>query len=279
MKIRYWGTAAAEGIPCLFCNCAVCKEAREKKGKYVRTRSQVMLDNRLLIDFNADTYMHALQYDCNLADIEHVLITHVHADHFYPAEIGNRAVNFANGMAHETLTLHGSADVAKHSQGLQYMVKQKRLAYDEIQPYESRSIEGFTVTALPATHGTENPYVYLFEKEGKTFFLFNDSGFLKEEGMAWLKEKQIAFDAISYDCTFGERDASFGGTYEAQHLGIPNILEQRKRFIENGNYREHTVEILTHFSHNVPTIGYGDMLKIARQHGFVLAYDGMETKV
>ena len=223
--------------------------------------------------------MHALQYDYNLAELAHVLITHVHADHFYPAELGNRAVNYANSMTHETLTLHGSADVAKHSQGLQHMVKQNRLAYDEMQPYESREIEGFKVTALPATHGTENPFVYLFEKANKTMFLFNDSGFLEEEAMAWLKENRVVFDMISYDCTFGDADASFGGTYKAQHLGIPNILEQRKRFIQNGNYKENTVEVITHFSHNIQTIGYGDMLETAKKHGFVLAYDGLEIEI
>lgn len=277
MKIRYWGTAAAEGIPGVFCGCAVCREAREKKGKYIRTRSQVLFDDKLLVDFNADTYTNALRFGFDLSALEHLLITHTHADHFYPAEFENRGINYAKELGVETLTVHGSQDVAQD--GLQWLVKQNRLAFDVIEPYGQRQIEGFFVTALPAEHGTSHPYVYLLEKDGKTFFLFNDSGFLCDEAMAWLREKGVQFDAVSYDCTFGTSDASFGGTYKAQHLGIPNVLEARKRFVENGNYKPNTLEIITHFSHNVPTIGYKTMKKIAKQYGFVLAYDGLELQL
>ncbi len=39
MKLKYLGTAAAEGIPALFCNCKHCASARELSGKNIRTRS------------------------------------------------------------------------------------------------------------------------------------------------------------------------------------------------------------------------------------------------
>lgn len=61
MKLKYLGTAAAEGWPALFCHCEACKKARKLGGKNIRTRSQAIADNRLLIDFCADTYMHVLQ--------------------------------------------------------------------------------------------------------------------------------------------------------------------------------------------------------------------------
>lgn len=31
MKLKYFGTAAAEGVPALFCKCDLCQEARKKK--------------------------------------------------------------------------------------------------------------------------------------------------------------------------------------------------------------------------------------------------------
>ena len=31
MKIKYYGTAAAEGIPGLFCSCEICENARKKR--------------------------------------------------------------------------------------------------------------------------------------------------------------------------------------------------------------------------------------------------------
>lgn len=52
MKIKYLGTAAAEGVPGLFCNCPVCMHARLHKGRNIRTRSQAIVDDTLLIDFS-----------------------------------------------------------------------------------------------------------------------------------------------------------------------------------------------------------------------------------
>lgn len=48
MKIKYLGTAAAEGIPALFCRCDICKEARKRGGREIRTRSQAIIDEKLL---------------------------------------------------------------------------------------------------------------------------------------------------------------------------------------------------------------------------------------
>lgn len=60
MKIQYLGTAAAEGIPAIFCECDTCKKARSLGGRNIRTRSQAIIDENVLIDFPADTYMHFL---------------------------------------------------------------------------------------------------------------------------------------------------------------------------------------------------------------------------
>ena len=44
MKINYLGTGAAERIPGIFCNCKLCKYAREKKGREIRTQTQLIID-------------------------------------------------------------------------------------------------------------------------------------------------------------------------------------------------------------------------------------------
>ena len=85
-----------------------------------------------------------------------------------------------------------------------------------------------------------------------------------------LKEKGIQFDLVSYDCTFGVRSSGGGN-----HMGVPDNVEARKRFIENGNYKDTTISVITHFSHNNPNVGYDDMLKVAQENGFMLSYDGM----
>lgn len=281
MKIRYLGTAAAEGIPSVFCDCEVCRQARAKKGRHIRTRSQVLLDDELLVDFNADTYAHALAYDLNLSQLEHVVVTHVHEDHYYPVELFNRQVGFCHGMKSPTLTVYGSEDVeefarrewAAVSGTPDKLTKQKRVVFQTLKPFETRTIAGFEVTAIPAVHGTPHPYIYLFSKGGKTVLYYNDSGYLTDEATAFLKEKKVRLDLVSYDCTWGKDDA--GGAATSSHLGLPNVEVMRRKFIENGNYHDDTVSVITHFSHNIKGVGYDDMLPVARAHGCVLAYDGM----
>ena len=51
MKIKFLGTAAAEAYPAMFCDCENCKKAESLGGKNIRTRSQALIENDMLIDF------------------------------------------------------------------------------------------------------------------------------------------------------------------------------------------------------------------------------------
>ena len=77
----FYGTGAAEGVPSPFCDCPMCNYAREHGGKDVRKRSCFRLGRNIMIDMGPDIFTQALQYG-SMCDIEHVLITHTHDDHF-----------------------------------------------------------------------------------------------------------------------------------------------------------------------------------------------------
>ena len=47
MEIQYLGTAAAEGLPALFCECETCRKARDAGGKEIRTRTQAVVDGEI----------------------------------------------------------------------------------------------------------------------------------------------------------------------------------------------------------------------------------------
>jgi phosphoribosyl 1,2-cyclic phosphate phosphodiesterase len=47
MELLFLGTAAAEGIPSMYCNCDTCRIARIKKGKNIRNRSAVLINKVL----------------------------------------------------------------------------------------------------------------------------------------------------------------------------------------------------------------------------------------
>ncbi|MBQ8758128.1 MAG: hypothetical protein IJZ20_00370 [Clostridia bacterium] len=106
MKLKYYGTAAAEGVPALYCSCEVCKYSKIKGGKNIRTRSQALVDGRLLIDMPPDTLYHYQFMDLPLSQIKNVLITHKHADHLHTPTIGVRSGVFVNEVLSH-LNLYG----------------------------------------------------------------------------------------------------------------------------------------------------------------------------
>ena len=98
MKLQYLGTAAAEGVPGMFCECEVCKRSRQAGGKNIRTRSQSLIDDKMMIDFPADTYWHEMVYNMPLSKIHTCLITHSHSDHLYPEDLEMRSRGMAPVM-------------------------------------------------------------------------------------------------------------------------------------------------------------------------------------
>ena len=107
MKIKYLGTAAAEGVPAIFCRCEVCRKSKAAGGRNIRTRSQSIIDDRLLLDFCPDTFIHTLRDNIDLISIKSCLITHAHEDHLYPQDIQMRLPEcFANFMSEEVTPLN-----------------------------------------------------------------------------------------------------------------------------------------------------------------------------
>ena len=284
MKIQYWGTAAAEGVPSVFCNCPTCKEAREKGDRFIRARAQALINDDLLVDFGPDTYQSALKWGYNLADLGYVLITHTHADHFTPTELHNRQIGFSYGMKYETLNFYGSTDMVERYYDYMagngaYLLEQKRVGLNGIEPYETCDVNGYAVTALPATHGTRHPVVYIIEKDGKTIFYCNDSGYPKPPVLEWLSKCGKKFDLVSYDCTHGDMDPVEQWGENASHMGLKRNIILREKLREFGLYKPGTVDIVTHFSHNGPEVGYDDITRLAKEHGFIAAYDGMTVEI
>jgi phosphoribosyl 1,2-cyclic phosphate phosphodiesterase len=285
MKIKFWGTGAAEGIPCGFCGCPVCQEARKMGGRYQRTRAQVMIDDDLLVDMGPDTYTNALRAGYDLSQLENVLITHSHGDHFYPMELHNRQIEFAYDMKYPTLQIYSSDDVSKcyipfMAGSGQYLINQKRVALNVLEPYTTQSVGEYKVTSLPATHGTGRPFVYIIEKGGKTVFYLNDSGTLKDEVFDWLATTNFKLDLVIYDCTHAMRNTRTDqdGKFWS-HMGQPNNIDTRERLTKMGLYTDKTISVETHFSHNGISVGYGDFAPLAEKEGFICAYDGMELDI
>ncbi len=267
MYITYQGTAAAEGVPAVFCDCEHCRFARAAGGKEIRMRSGALIDGKLKIDFGPDAYAQSLRFGHCYVPVEHVLITHSHSDHFAVMDLA--CIHPPYSHREKPLTVYGDARVEEK---IRPFLKEGEMAFVRLKPFETVSVGEYAVTALQAVHAVgsgEEPLFYLIERDGKSILYAHDTDLFTDEDMEFLKNRHI--DLISLDCTNGILDLDYIG-----HMGITENHEMRARLLANGAADEHTVFVANHFSHN-GLVAYEEMLK--RLDGFVVSYDGLTLRV
>lgn len=272
MNIKFLGTAAAEGWPAVFCECKYCIQAREKGGKNIRTRSSCIIDEKYMVDFPPDTYMHVLNNNLNLSKIKYLIVTHSHEDHFYPEDIHMRKEPYAHIYSNNKLEIYGNSNVKKK---FLYTGTEKdendRIIFNEIYPYEEYKIGDAVIVPMLADHKPdEKCYIYLIKLKGKTLLYGHDSGYFPEKTWEFLRNKHI--DAAILDCTDGP------GKCANYHMGFPAVLTVKERLIHDGYENKNAKFIITHFSHNGKYL-YDDLVKMAAPYGFVVTYDGMELEI
>ncbi len=272
MKIKFLGTGAAEGWPALFCECAACKKAEELGGKNIRTRSSCLIDDIYMIDFPPDTYMHRLVYNIDLSKLKHVIITHSHSDHFYAYDFEMRLEGYAHVENDTGLAVYGNEKVkALFDYALGHLDMEGIVDYNLIHAFNTFQVEDALVTPLPADHAKgENCYIYVIQIGNSTLLYGHDSGYFPEE--SWEKLVDYKFDGVILDCTFGPEDCRTG------HMGLPANVDIKDRLIGAGAAHEDTKFIVTHFSHNMKLM-HEEMEELAKSHGFITAYDGLEIEI
>lgn len=273
MKIKFLGTAAAEGIPGAFCTCETCQKARKLGGKSIRLRSQALIDDALLIDFGPDTLVNTLRFNIDLAALEHCLVTHDHRDHFYSMDLYNTSPGMSKLPQNKHFRIYSNPEViekvdlaAAHSRGYLEGVR--------VTPFVPFGAGKHTVTALKARHGTENPYVYAISDGEKTLLYAHDTDIFKEETWEYLKTSGMHFDLVTMDCTEGaNEDLPYHG-----HMCLGRNVQFRKLLLEAGLADEKTIFVSNHFSHNGKDACYDDFAPQAAKLGLLTSWDGMEIE-
>ena len=294
VNIRFLGTAAAEGIPAIFCQCPVCRAARAAGGRELRTRSGAIVDGHLKLDFGPDSCVQAQRCGLDYGAVESVLVTHSHFDHFSVGELEFRSGDFCHGPdggpLGRTLTFYGDSEVCRMvrentdpSQGL--------VACRQMVPFEPVDVEGYTVTPLEAVHcwsrdpapfpvvwegrtvyRYEDALIYLIEKDGASLLYAHDTGEFTDTDMEFLAGRRVGL--ISLDCTA----AAFRLDYNdwMGHMSYDGCLRMRDRLLACGAADSATVFAANHFSHNGYTT-FEDMERLLP--GFVVSYDGLTLEV
>ncbi len=277
MEIKYLGTSAAEGWPAMFCKCDNCMRAIAAGGRNLRTRSQALIDNRILIDFPPDTCYHVIFGGLRLSEIAVCLITHNHSDHLYVKDIGMIRKGFAFPDIRECLTFYGTAasgrDIENEIADIGADIED-RIRFTEITPFRSFIAEGYSITPLEADHSPDtDPVIYMIEKNGRSILYANDTGFFPDTTWEYLRSSGVRFDFVSLDCTAGISTRCRTG-----HMDLDTNTETAERLKYQGNSDSRTVFCSNHFSHNGGAI-YDEFSEIAEAKGFITAYDGMSVSV
>lgn len=275
MKLKYYGTAAFEGIPTMFCRCPTCERARMARGRNIQSRSQALVDDKILIDFPPDTMQHVYYMGLPLHMINHCLITHAHVDHFFPADIEAR--NSYIGLCHnnpDRFTLYGTQPVYEAYAWLEkkcgFDKSDSPVIFQKIKPFESFDVEGYCVTPLKADHEeAAGSVIFLIEKGGKTIFWGNDTGVFPQETWDYLAVNKPYLNLVSLDCTLGGRDCEKG------HMGFPNCVKVFDCLKTMSCADKNSIAVLNHFSHNGRWT-YDDGARSACAANFIAAYDGMQ---
>lgn len=277
MRIKFLGTAAAEGLPAVFCNCDTCRRARARGGKEIRTRSQVLIDGDTLFDFPMDTYMHMLMYKLDLSAVKRVLITHSHMDHCYPQEFCMRGEPFAFGLTENKVTVFCNQtvrDMFLSDTGREIRPQIAETINVEIMhPYDERIDGDMRIIALPARHTKgEECLVYYLERNGVGALLLNDTGPLGAEVYKKLKNMNATVNFAALDCTYGGGSGTSG-----RHMGMNDISAQIELIRAAGLFSQDPVLYATHFSHNT-NLDFAGLTELASRHGVNVSFDGCEVE-
>ena len=273
MKLKYLGTAAAEGIPGMFCNCRVCRNALKIRGKEIKTRSQALLDDKLLIDFPADTYMHILNHGLDLRNIHNVIITHSHSDHFYPNDFWCRFEGIAYDIVEEPLNIYVTeAGYNKALCQLGEDMNETRVKFHKIAPFEPFDVEDYHIIPLAADHdSTSNPVIYIIEKGEKSLLYAHDTGIFPDSTWDYLEKYNKKFELISLDCTGMAQK-----NWRRSHLCLNTDKEVYDRLTEIGVCDKNTIVYVNHFSHN-GMLTHKELVAEAEKYGFLVTYDSLEV--
>jgi phosphoribosyl 1,2-cyclic phosphate phosphodiesterase len=269
MEILFCGTAAAEGWPALFCTCAACQKARARGGKDLRSRAAYMLDDRVRVDFGPDSNLHQQKYGLAYEKLEHLIVTHSHEDHWFPADLAYRREGFA--VTPETpLHVWGNAKVeARFVQENGEDWSACKIVFHCLEAWQPIELGGgLTATPVLAAHDRSEECVnFRLEAGGRAALLGHDTGWYDAPTWEFLSGKPL--DLLVLDCTYGPIDHDRG------HLGCAAVVRARDEFARRGALAPDARCVATHFSHNGGWL-HEELERFFAPHGILVAYDGLK---
>ena len=273
MKVFFLGTGAAEGIPALFCDCAICTAAKKRGGKERRTRSTVLIDDIIKIDLPPETLAHVHNYpQLDFANLQHLLFTHSHDDHFAVRELQYLSPNFAP-CRKAPLNVYATNElIYKIVNETERFFEPAPLLFQSLMPFYERAVGHLSVVPIVAHHKREELCLnFLLTSEGKTLLYACDTGWYDPQTWDYLATCKL--DAVILECGKGNSQSSYEG-----HLSVEETIRVRDRLLEDGVLRPDAPFYLTHIAHT-GLLSHEQMEKAVTSCGLKVAYDGLEIVI
>ena len=271
VEILFLGTAAAEGIPAPFCECAVCAHAREAGGPNVRMRTATLVNDDLLFDCGPDLVVATQRFGVSLDRLETLLVTHAHFDHFLINNLNLRRSGFRGGTAIASLHVYGPGPVTRQiRRRLRWpaLAEDGQISVQTVRAGHRWRSGQYQITALPANHDQGRAALLYIVSDGRhKLFYATDSGPLSPR--AWrIVAEEAPFDAVLMDETMG-----VGRSYR-YHNSAESLLEAQQRFRQQGLLTDGAHFVAFHFSHN-GNPPHEELVSHFAPHDVTVAYDGM----
>lgn len=260
MNLRFLGTASGTGYPAAWCECAHCRFAREQGGRNLRARSSALLDGDVLLDMNGETIGTANRLGARLLDVEHLLVTHAHEDHFQPDWLVWRRMKpgidslpedeqrqvFASRFTHlPELTVYGNRYVGEAMRAVKDIhldQPDQSMTFRQLEAGQAYDLGAdLRVTPVYAEHaGEDYTFNYIIQRGGKTLLYALDTGGYSAQSLAVLSA--FRYDAIVMEGTFGP---SFN---RSGHMTLDKNIQMLRYFTDNGLWANEPRFYLSHLA-------------------------------
>lgn len=253
MDVTLLGTGAADGWPNPWCPCASCADNRRLG--LVRANTSALVDDRLLLDAGADMNRAAAHAGRDLTQVTTVCITHAHDDHCHPSFLLHRA--WLDSPPPPLRVIGPAPVIASCREWLE--PGDESVTFVQVTAGDVVEVDGYRITALPATHEAFGEAVLYAISDGSSSLLYaTDTGPWApgvREGLAGWQ-----LDLVMLEETFGEVPSKSPHHHDLATFGA--ALADLRAW---GNIHPSTRCVAIHLGHHNPPL--------ARLQGLLAAID------
>ena len=252
MKIQFLGTSAGWPLPRLGCRCEICAS---KAPKDTRTRTQLLINDKILLDAGPDTYKHLVLN--NPQKIEAIFISHQHHDHV----LGLWDISHIYNRQQIPILYVTQAVLA----GIKKIFDTNllKLKVKVIKPQETVHLKNTKITYFPVIHGN-TPAFGIKVKESKILAYIPDFNKILPSSQKVIRD----CDLLAID---GSSLGKIGKT--SGHISINDGIQIAKKLKAKQTY-------FVHLGHKTATHKF--LEKYLKENGdsnFYPAYDGLELNL